>query len=412
VPSAPTATHAAGPTPATKATPPSTVPAASAPTPTAASKSRGATLAAYYTLSDEDRTKIGPLRDDLKAHKIAGKALDDLHKALKKQKRTPTADEDETMKVLEAEQARLSAEILAAWGSWDAVGAALAKSDIENDVVVKGKMSLADWYEGIDEGATFLGRGIDASGGASKGVHRDLLAKLQEAEALLRAEPKPGTFGVGAEGAAKMGESISMVALRQPKAATGGERASMHCYGLAVDINYYGNPFVGQPGSATPRMINHAMQLISAKEFDVLQKAKSLKADAAGEMWDSLQGASADLKTYLNLKDDGSESGIPAGVTEDIAKQYLGWHVARNGGSTTLKEWRKALKADVADSRHGDFLTLHGYDVRRDPKLVGIMDLPKVLVQALVEVDLLWGGLYPGGKDIMHFDYRHGTVKR
>src|SRR5438132_4384154 len=176
-----------------------------------------------------------------------------------------------------------------------------------------------------------------------------------------------------------MGESITLNALRPPKAATGGDRPSMHCYGLAVDINYYGNPFVGLSGKGAPpaaRMINHASQLISGKEFNVLQKAKSLKADAAGEMWDNLQGASADLKAYLNLKDDGSETGVPAGVAEDVAKQYLGWHVARNGGSTSLKEWRKALKADVADSRRGDFLAQGGYDVKRDPKLVGIMDLP------------------------------------
>lgn len=42
---------------------------------------------------------------------------------------------DET---LEAEKTWLNAKILAAWGSWDEVSAALAKSGIEKDVVVKG----------------------------------------------------------------------------------------------------------------------------------------------------------------------------------------------------------------------------------------------------------------------------------
>ena len=413
--SKPTGTPTPGPIPATKAAPPSTAPAPSAPTSTASSNSAGAKLAAHYTLSDEDRLKIDPLRADLKDLKTAGNSLDDLQAALKKHKRAPTADEAERMKTLEAEKTRLSTKILAAWGSWDAVSAALAKSDIEKDVVVKGKMSLAEWYAGIDAGATFLGRVIDASGGASKGVHKELLAKLQQAEALLRAEPKPGTLGVGAEGAAKMGESIKLNGLRPPKAATGGERPSMHCYGLAVDINYYGNPFVGlSGGGASPavRMIKHATQLISGQEVNTRQSAKSLDATAAGEMWDKLRGASDDLKTYLNLRDDGSDTGVPATATEDVAKQYLGWHVARNGGSTSLKEWRKALKADVADSRRGDFLAQGSYDVKRDPKLVGIMDLPKALVQALVQAGLLWGGLYSGAKDIMHFDYRSGTIKR
>lgn len=411
----PAVTPAAGPIPATQAVPPSTAPAPKPPTSTAAATAQGAKLAAHYTLSAEDRTKLGPLRANLSAIKAADHELDALHAALKRQKRAPTADEAERMKALEAEKARLDAEILTAWGSKDAVSVALAKSDIENDVVVKGGMSLAEWYSGIDPSATFLGRGIDASGGASTGVHRELLAKLQNAEALLRAEPTPGTFGVGAQAAATMGQSIKLNGLRPPKAATGGERPSMHCYGLAVDINYYGNPFVGLTGggaSPAARMIKHATRLISGQEVNVRQVAKSLDATAAGEIWERLRGASDDLKAYLNLKDDGSETGVPAGVTEEVAKQYLGWHVARNGGSMSLQEWRKALRADVADSRHGDFLAQGSYDVKRDPKLVGIMDLPKALVQALVQAGLLWGGLYSGAKDIMHFDYRSGTIKR
>jgi len=50
--------------------------------------------------------------------------------------------------------------------------------------------------------------------------------------------------------------------LRPPKHATGGERPSLHCYGLAVDINYSGNPFVGLHGAAVPKMIERATLLM------------------------------------------------------------------------------------------------------------------------------------------------------
>jgi hypothetical protein len=39
------------------------------------------------------------------------------------------------------------------------------------------------------------------------------------------------------------------------------------------------------------------------------------------------------------------------------------------------------------------------------------MDLAKELVVALMNAGLLWGGEYPGAKDMMHFDWRGGTIK-
>lgn len=410
----PAASHPSGPTQDTHGPTPSTTPAPSPKTPTTADAATGAKLAAHYTLSDDDRKKLGQLRVDWKDFNSANRNLRALTKRLEEAKGTPSTDDAEKLKTLQAEKTRLEAKITADWGSLDEASAALAKGDIENDIVVKGKKSLVDWYSEIKREATFLGLEIEPSGGASKGVHQELWTQLKIAEGKLRADPAPGTFGVGATGAETIANNISLAGLRPPKAATGGDRPSMHCYGLAVDINYFGNPFVGLSGGDDPpaaRMIRHATELIDGKAFNILKGAKSIDANAAGEMWDQFDAASSALKTYLNLRDDTSESGIPASVTDEgIKPQYLGWWVARNGGKMNLKAWRQALRADIASSKKGDFVALSGK--LRHPEQIGIMDLPKALVQALVDADLLWGGLYGGAKDIMHFDYRHGTVKR
>lgn len=415
---APGSPPSAPPTKVTPASTPSTTPAPSttaapsAKTPTTADTARGAKLAAHYTLSDDDRKKLGQLRTDWSSLHAAYRNLGALKRRLEAAKHPPSADDTEKLQTLQAETTRLETKIKTDWGSMDNASAALAKGDIEKDVVVKGKKSLAEWYVDIKPDATFLGLTIEPSGGASKGVHQELLTQLKIAEAKLRADPAPGTFGVGAKGAETIAQSISLAGLRPPKAATGGDRPSMHCYGLAVDINYFGNPFVGLSGGDSPpaaRMIRHATQLINGKEFNVMAGAEAINAKVAGEMWDKFHEASEALKTYLNLRDHTSEKGYPPNAPEDEAKQYLGWWVERNGGKTDLKGWRQALRADIASSKQGDFVA--GGKLRH-PEQIGIMDLPKALVQALVDADLLWGGLYGGAKDIMHFDYRHGTVKR
>jgi D-alanyl-D-alanine carboxypeptidase-like protein len=49
----------------------------------------------------------------------------------------------------------------------------------------------------------------------------------------------------------------------------------------------------------------------------------------------------------------------------------------------------------------------------KNPEQKGYMDLARELVLALAEEGgLLWGGVYPKAKDMMHFDYRDGPIDR
>src|SRR5690606_17428386 len=87
--------------------------------------------------------------------------------------------------------------------------------------------------------------------------------------------------------------------LRPPKAATGGERPSLHCYGLAVDINYSGNPFVGLNGRAVPDMIQRATMLMRGTAFAIT--APPPEGRGVMEQWLLTNNASEDVITYLNM---------------------------------------------------------------------------------------------------------------
>jgi hypothetical protein len=52
------------------------------------------------------------------------------------------------------------------------------------------------------------------------------------------------------------------VEARIPKSATGGTSLSMHVFGLAVDLNYEGNPFVGNASKGVFGVAMRATSLV------------------------------------------------------------------------------------------------------------------------------------------------------
>ena len=178
------------------------------------------------------------------------------------------------------------------------------------------RTDLATWFGGIVPDATFLGRQIRASGGKVPGIHRELLVVLKRAERTLL-DKHPGRT------AEQLGKGLGLYeikGIRPPKKASGGKRPSLHCFGLAVDINHDTNPFVGlikgKPGfedNRSPRIIERAMRLLHGEKFDVekpLELDFKLPADAkpelvAGAAWDIHHRASETLAQYLRLDVNG-----------------------------------------------------------------------------------------------------------
>jgi hypothetical protein len=246
--------------------------------------------------------------------------------------------------------------------------------------------ALAAWFADIQPDATFLGvpiRGQKES--KSPGVHKALAEKLAVVEKALAADVNEGVIRVRDVGG-----------LRTPAPATGGSEPSMHCFGLAVDIDPASNPFVRE-GSAVP--IANARLLMSGKAFNILDAPNH----DAGRQWEELNQTSEDMREYFALGEAGDTAGIEARLEASPAARAKGdaaWWLQRI--EDDLK-WLRALK--------GTWKT--------DPKQ-GLMTLNKKLVTTLVGAGLRWGGQFdwsaePGkgdGKDIMHFDLRSELSKK
>ncbi len=284
-------------------------------------------------------------------------------------------------------------------------------------VLDKVGYTVDSWFAGMVFDATFLDIPIIPSGGNTPGVHHELLVKLQQAErALLLRFPGLSKGQI----AGRMG-MYEVSGLRPPKAATGGSQPSAHCFGLAVDINHPTNPFVGNVKvhkkkkmtaeqkaqysedltHRSPRVIERAMLLMHQEKFDIEASLGAAgNAKQAGALWDKHHLASQALAEYLQLAADLDSAKLAGLVTA----------VNTSGkDSRSLQEWRTLIAEDSERLKKGDFSNHYHRGVDR-PESSGYMDLGKELVVALVGAGLLWGGSYNGAKDIMHFDWRGGTI--
>jgi hypothetical protein len=360
------------------------------------SKDKGAEIAAQYTLSEAERTKLVPLAGDIEALDTAKEELAEKAKASKKKKLK--AAERKELNDLKKEVNRLKGKVKSDRKKFkgDKGKATLAKYDIEQDLMGAGVDSLADWYKDIDTSAHFLGVSI------RKGIHKDLRDHLEDAEKKLKTE-------TGIDDVKKLANELHLTeatGLRSPKPATGGSRPSMHCYGLAVDLNYTGSPFVGnveavarnrgEPmGDLTAsHAIARAMLLIHQEKYDIIDRDQV--KENVGKQYDLLKEASGTLETYFALP------GKPKELEALVDK------LKKSGKDTRDADaWRKQIEQDHAA------LTAKGTDFsdHADPEK-GFVDLDKRMVLALTSAGLYWGGMYGEAKDVMHFDWRAGTIKR
>ncbi len=157
-------------------------------------------------------------------------------------------------------------------------GTAEAREAVAEALRDSGHPDARTWYAGMVSDASFLGMQISASTGTVPGVHRRLLDRLDRAQTALLA--RQAYRGLTVEQVRQRLNMYSISGLRLPMPASGAERTpSLHCFGMAVDINYAGSPFVGLQqasrqearftSSRTPRVIERAMWLIHGRSFNV-----------------------------------------------------------------------------------------------------------------------------------------------
>jgi hypothetical protein len=245
------------------------------------------------------------------------------------------------------------------------------------------------WERNLRRDAAFMGIRIKG------GIHQELADRLSFSENYLRNKPRYSGLSD-----AQIGQRIGLYSIDglQFKKAISGNSISYHAFGLALDVNYQGNPFIGRSETAA-QIIQRATDLILGRRINIRALRGNLLLE---EVRDLYQEASDALKSYFSFLND---------------RNALAAHLRRRelpARTTDIDHWMNQIRADYTDP------TLRGEFVGRDPAK-GFLDLTEDLVLALgrysgfiPEHELTWGGdprIYRGGMDLMHFDWRNGTIK-
>jgi hypothetical protein len=163
---------------------------------------------------------------------------------------------------------------------------------------------------------------------------------------------------------------------------------SMHMFGLAVDVNYLGNPFIQSAGDV--KGLNNVLRNAS-----LLMNRPTLayRRGAPRDTFDSVQRLDALLETYFDLLDRPVE-------------------LARLAQASTSPEWNRLTAAEAQAKVQKNLDNLAGL-LARGGKAKGhfkrhaILDFDKRFVVRMEALGLSWGGHYG---DMMHFDMRSAGV--
>jgi hypothetical protein len=242
----------------------------------------------------------------------------------------------------------------------------------------------AAWEANLVRNATFLGVNI------RRGIHQELVDRLTLAETYLRAQHSgsPDADIVNLIGL------YSISGLRAPRNSVGGNSITNHAYGIAIDVNYRGNPFIGR-SAAVDEIIARATELMRGTAFHIRVR----QGGTLEEIRARFEDASNALRDYFNMRNDRQAvtdaleaRGLP---TDDEAVAQRMAQIQNDYTNTDLLR---------------DFATTDPQNPR--DQAAGFMDLTPELIEALGnQAGLYWGGQYGTGKDMMHFDWRRGTVR-
>lgn len=183
---------------------------------------------------------------------------------------------------------------------------------------------------------------------------------------------------------------------------------SMHNYGLAIDIDYTGNPWV--KGNSFWTILKRAVHFVSGRQFWQIGTTTITSAAAyyhhlarhggsTAAIYDNLKQLHDEFRSYLALRNDLTA------ITSRLNSPSLPTGLIRSGETVTqaARRWRNTIRGDFNRlNRKGNF-------VNRNPAK-GFLNLHRDLVIALRDHSCLaWGGVDFGNSasgDMMHFDVR------
>jgi hypothetical protein len=213
--------------------------------------------------------------------------------------------------------------------------------------------------------------------------------------------------------------------------------ASMHTFGLAVDINYTGNPWIaGQHVDRGPdgpsaagrvteaanenftRAANRAALLVSGVRVNFTSRyLHDLSRRPTDQAYAELRRRDADLRAYLRLSDD--RPALESRLNEQRQAGTPGVFQPGEGLAEAAVRWAGAVREDLrnlslrstraANARGQEVQVSQSNFTGRDPRK-GFLNLPLDLVVALRDVaGLAWAAIDIGPResgDVMHFDDR------
>lgn len=183
---------------------------------------------------------------------------------------------------------------------------------------------------------------------------------------------------------------------------------SMHNYGLAIDIDYTGNPWV--KGNSFWTILKRAVHFVSGRQFWQIGTTTITSAAAyyhhlarhegsTAAIYDNLKQLHDEFRSYLALRNDLTA------ITSRLNGPSLPTGLIRSGETVTqaARRWKNTIRGDFNRlNRKGNF-------VNRNPAK-GFLNLHRDLVIALRDHSCLaWGGVDFGNSasgDMMHFDVR------
>ncbi|MGE5765334.1 MAG: hypothetical protein ACM3ZF_16140 [Mycobacterium leprae] len=247
------------------------------------------------------------------------------------------------------------------------------------------------------------------TGGTPRGVHLSFMRKLRIAERALLAQSK-----FSGETPVELGKALGFNATSEEHkgARPTATSASMHTYGLAVDIKYTGNPWVrGADFLAALKRSALLMSGVRITQTTSQRFLHDLGADATlttASIFDLLAQRNRDFRDYLALSAD------PAGLTAALQRRRADgtpgvFATATESIVDAAQRWRTDVQNDLRNMRAKASPFRAG--TTRDP-LLGFLNLDRDLVIALRDTACLaWGAVdigngADGSGDMMHFDDR------
>ena len=252
-------------------------------------------------------------------------------------------------------------------------------------------VTAANWFRHMVAPA-FLGETF------RNGIHAALIRRLRTAERHLLSRPAYAGMTPVALGAALGLREFHRGA--RPTATT----KSLHTFGLATDINYFGNPWIR--GEVFTRALKRARLLVSGLQMASGQISTILhrigtSGRATAAMYDELAAFDVDFRTYLRLSNDGLSDAISARRADGTPGIFVD---PSETDAAAAERWWARIERDLAELRN-----VPTFDERRDPR-DGFLNLHRDLAVALRDVGCLaWGAVDFGPNasgDVMHFDCR------